>query len=351
MSQPPKYSKIMETVRRRVESGVYGPARMLPSERTLARELGANHETVNKAIAHLVAEGLLYRKGGIGTFICPPDVCRSAGPRTAVVDILLYRRGIQLFRAASFHEEIVFSLQDRLGSVGLGCNIVPVLDVEDFSTHVRDADGFVITGFLPKQHLDIIEDAGRPIVALDFSPPSPRVTPVVVEHRAIGYLCRHLVELGHRRIAFVKGPGFDAAEELRLLAFRSYMETGGLPENLPRVFSMSPDDPSDTERLVRTLEGCTAVMAADDFLAVKIRNILHRAGVHVPRDVSLTGYGNLSIMHSLYPTLTTADVDRDALCDAVVGEMEAWLAGRGSTETRGFASAPVMRASTAPPRA
>jgi len=65
----PKYRAIMEKIRQRIAQGAYGPDRMLPSERSLAREFATNHETANKAVAHLVAEGILYRRRGIGTFV------------------------------------------------------------------------------------------------------------------------------------------------------------------------------------------------------------------------------------------------------------------------------------------
>jgi len=263
------------------------------------------------------------------------------------MDILLYKHASELFDASSFHEEIVFSLQNRLAARGFGCNIVPVRDVEDFDAYARRVQSFVIGRLLPYRYLETIERADKPVVTLNFSSPLTRSTAVVVEHRAIDALCRHLVDLGHSRIAFVKRPGFHLGQEERLLRFRTFMEMAEITDNCERVFELEPSDEDTAGRLLRELTGCTAVMAADDFLAIKVRHLAMSARVAVPEDLSLTGHGNLSITRSLYPTLTTADVDREALCAAVVEAVEEGLARRGRSETRRLASYPVVRFSTA----
>ena len=61
----------MNWIEDRIDRGYYPPDQPLPSERVLATELSASHETVNKAVSSLVAQGLLFRKRGIGTFVKP----------------------------------------------------------------------------------------------------------------------------------------------------------------------------------------------------------------------------------------------------------------------------------------
>ncbi len=338
----------MESIRERIRAGVYGPGQALPAERTLAREFGTNHETANKAVAHLVAEGVLQRRRGIGTFVA--SAATAAGQPNRIVDILIHKQAAELFGASSFHEEIVFLLQSRLAARGLGCNIVPVPDLSDFDSYAARAGGFVISKFLPYRYLDRIEKTGKPVVAVNFDPGLARCTPVIVEHRAVEQLCRHLLGLGHRRIAFARAPGFDFAAETRQLRFRAFMEMAELPANLERIVVVETGADAGQTSLPPQLLECTAVMAADDFAAIKLRQQLARAGLAVPEDLSLTGYGNLSITRSLYPTLTTADVDREALCAGVAEAIEEALDGGERWETRFFASRAVMRSSTAPPR-
>ncbi len=338
----------MEAIRERVRTGVYAPGRALPAERELAREFGTNHETANKAVAHLVAEGVLQRRRGIGTFVASP--AEAGAPRGRAVDVLIDKQGAELFGASSFHEEIVFLLQSRLEGRGIGCNIVPVRDLPDFDAYLARVDGLVISKALPYACLDRIERAGKPAVSLNFDPALPLCTPVLVEHRAVEELCRHLVRLGHRRIAFVRAPGFDAGAELRLLRFRAFMEMAELADNLGRIFTVSTGADAAEAPLPRELAECTAVLAADDFAAIKLRHQLARAGLAVPAQLSLVGYGNLSITRSLYPELTTADVDREAFCAGAVEAIEEALDGRGRTETRFYASRPVFRSSTGPAR-
>ena len=135
-----------------------------------------------------------------------------------------------------------------------------------------------------------------------------------MDQHGIDELAIHLSSLGHRNIGFVLSPHFQPLHEERLLRFRRTMQALELPHNLNKVCHVDPDDEAAPGRLLREVRGCTALMAADDFLAIKLKHLLARLSIAVPDDVSLCGFGNLSISHTLYPGLTTADTDREALC-------------------------------------
>jgi 2-aminoadipate transaminase len=68
-SATPLYAQIVEGVRRLIASGALGPGARLPAARQLARELGINRNTANNAYDELVAEGLLERYVGQGTYV------------------------------------------------------------------------------------------------------------------------------------------------------------------------------------------------------------------------------------------------------------------------------------------
>lgn len=340
----PKYRHIMEEIKTRVESGLYQVGAALPSERTLAKEFSTNHETANKAISNLVAEGLLFRRRGIGTFVTE-EVTEDL-KSSLTIDILLYGKASDLFHAASFHEEIVFALQQSIAERGYGCRITPVADVEDFKSYAREAQAFIASKFLPYGHIRTIQEAGIPLVTLNIDVTLPGVSAVLTENQAIDLLCRHLTDLGHTRIAFLRRPGHVATHDLREYRFKNFMQMMELRENLDRVCYIDPDEDAQSGRLVTELRSCTAVVAADDFIAIKLRHLLRRYRIIVPDDLSVTGFGNLSLAKTLFPELTTADVDRESLCKTLVDEAFRLMDGDSDGTTISFASFPVVRRST-----
>ncbi|MFN3614157.1 MAG: GntR family transcriptional regulator, partial [Rubrimonas sp.] len=68
-SDVPLYEMVDSLIRKRLVENVWGPGTMLPSEIQLAKELGVSQGTVRRALDALVAEGLLNRRQGLGTFV------------------------------------------------------------------------------------------------------------------------------------------------------------------------------------------------------------------------------------------------------------------------------------------
>jgi GntR family transcriptional regulator len=72
----PLYEQAIEALYLLVEDGVYRPGDMLPSEAALAGQLGVSRSTVREAIGHLVRDGLVIRRQGVGTFVAPRSPAR-----------------------------------------------------------------------------------------------------------------------------------------------------------------------------------------------------------------------------------------------------------------------------------
>lgn len=67
----PLYVQVKNYIRERIEAGEFKPHEALPGERVLVSRLGLSRTTVRQAIGDLVAEGVLYRRHGKGTFVAP----------------------------------------------------------------------------------------------------------------------------------------------------------------------------------------------------------------------------------------------------------------------------------------
>lgn len=127
----------------------------------------------------------------------------------------------------------------------------------------------------------------------------------------------HLVALGHRRIAHL-GASTDLSTGLvRHRAFADAMAARGLPVDPALVMTCERMTEAEGEAATRALfergdggDGPTAVVTANDLLALGCLDALAAAGRSCPGDVSVTGYNDIASMDRVHPPLTTVRVPR-----------------------------------------
>ncbi len=142
-------------------------------------------------------------------------------------------------------------------------------------------------------------------------------------------MVRHLVGIGHRRIAFIAGPqdNFDATERLA-----GYCEAIAESGTDVREFVLPGDFSEDSgyraaQRLLTLDERPDAVFAANDMTALGCLRAFNEAGVSVPDDVALAGFDDIPLARFVAPPLTTVRVPMaelgaralDGVADAVAG--------------------------------
>ena len=128
------------------------------------------------------------------------------------------------------------------------------------------------------------------------------------EHEAVGELMAHLVELGHRRIAHVRGHPDHGASEWRMAGYRSALRRAGLRYDPALVVDgeFSFDSGLAAGRhLLGLAERPTAIFAANDDMAAGVMRAASELGLRVPRDVSVCGFDNTPISQQIFPALTT----------------------------------------------
>lgn len=141
-------------------------------------------------------------------------------------------------------------------------------------------------------------------------------------------MARHLVRLGHRRVAMVSGSdsNFDARERLR--GFRAALAEAGVEgTEVPGGFTEAGGYHAALE-LLRRRERPTAVFCANDSMAVGVLSALRGAGLRVPEDVAVAGFDDIPIARYLSPGLSSVQVDVhrlgaraiEMLCQAIAGD-------------------------------
>jgi DNA-binding LacI/PurR family transcriptional regulator len=174
----------------------------------------------------------------------------------------------------------------------------------------RHCDGILLLGDMRDQPRLVTDLAGAsvPVVALWQGSQPSDVASVSVDNAAgIHAVLDHLVELGHRRIAFVGGPRLGDIEE-RHDAFVEHLQGLGAP--VPDDLLVSgPNDPAAGvaafHRLAELPEPPTAVVASSDVLATGLLRAAGERGLRVPHDVSITGFDDIPAAAFTVPALTT----------------------------------------------
>ncbi len=138
-------------------------------------------------------------------------------------------------------------------------------------------------------------------------------------------MVRHLLKIGHRSIATIKGPSGNIDAEERLRGFRAALQEAG-KETSP-VLELQGDFTESSgyrcaKQILRCLPRPTAVFAANDYMAVGLMSALGEAGLRVPQDIAVTGFDDIAIARYLNPPLTTVRVDAYELGEHAVRQ---WL--------------------------
>ncbi len=182
--------------------------------------------------------------------------------------------------------------------------------IDTFCEH--QVDGLVIA-VRTKGGIDLVRKLCRevPFVTLGAGLP-PDVPAVVVDGKhGVRLATRHLIDLGHKQIACIAGPSGWPASKERRQAWAQTIKSAGLKPGPCEEGDWSAQ--SGYEAAFRLLESAsgqfTAIMAANDQMALGALRALHANGLHAPGQISVVGYDDLPESRFFEPPLTTVHHD------------------------------------------
>jgi DNA-binding LacI/PurR family transcriptional regulator len=151
-----------------------------------------------------------------------------------------------------------------------------------------------------------------PVVAVSGHREMPGVTNIVLNHdRAARLALEHLANLGHQKIAFIKGQAFSSDTEIRWDSVRRTADSMRLAVNTELVGQLEGESSSPqlgyevTRKLLATGSPFTALFAFNDISAIGAIQALREAGRRVPEDVSVVGFDDIQSAAFQNPALTT----------------------------------------------
>ena len=138
------------------------------------------------------------------------------------------------------------------------------------------------------------------------------VTNIILDHaRAAELALKHLWQLGHRKIAFIKGQEFSSDTAVRWSNIQKKAHQIGLTIDSSLVAQLQGESPTPqpgieaAKSLLASGKNFTALFAFNDISAIGSIRAFRQAGLHVPQDISVVGFDDIESAAYQNPALTT----------------------------------------------
>ena len=213
------------------------------------------------------------------------------------------------------------------------------------------ADGFiVIINAVTADHVRAIQGAGTPVVTVGHRFPDVACPVVLADNRAgVAEAVSHLVEHGHRRIAFAGYLGVDDVRE-RHAAYRAALQAHGITPDPRLLFEADENQEAAGERVGHALIAAglpsTALVVGTDANAMGIMRVLTAAGYDLPADQAIIGFDDLQAAAYTTPRLSSVKQSFVALGRTAVSALtRAWRADPGAAGVHHVPTSLVVRES------
>ena len=312
-SSVPLHQQLSRVLAGQIADGRYRPGTAIPPERQLCSLYGVSITTVRQAVLDLAEKGMVERAVGRGTFVLAP---RPRGLRIGLLsthDLLISQESMT---------PIVAAMQEATGVAGSSLLHIhqdapgPMAGFLADVLRRREADALILFTHQPLHTEDVIELAasGVPYIVFNRYLDDREINCLVIDDReATERAVEYLFKLGHRRIVHVAGQQHITIGRDRAAGYRAAMRRYGLgPWVIDAGWTVEAGYAA-AEVILRAPKRPTAVVASGDTAAIGVLHAVRRAGLEVPRDLSVMGFANLPGSDLVDPPLTTMGYDRPAI--------------------------------------
>ena len=299
----PKYLLVEDHIRQQIKQRKI--IDKLPGERVLAKELGFSYMTIRKAIDNLVNEGLLYKVPTKGTYVADQ---KAQKPKTGTIGYFLDSR-IAGGLSSPYYAQIFNALEKE--ATRYGYSLIYFSDASDSKLHrvLKKTDGVIAT-CLPRIE-NIIQEIKKfvPVVAIDNSAADKTIPSVIIDNfNAEIESVDHLCSLGHERICFMTGLEDSDVGKNRYEGYKSGLIKNGAVVDPALIFRGNytfRSGVSGVEYFLSLEQRPSAIICANDSMAMGAISKLHQEGLEVPDDISIVGFDDIEMARQITPPLTT----------------------------------------------
>ncbi len=331
----------------------------------IAKRAGVSHSTVSRALrgSSLISEDTSERIRLIALEMGyhPSAAARSLKTnQTKALGVIV--RNID----DPFFSEILQGIEDIAQGEGYSLFISSSQNETDREKMIVNAmrehrvDGVIIcsTAFSSSQSREFVEHS-VPIVVINNQ--AAEDYRYAIHHDDVDggrQIARHLIDLGHRRIAYL-GNSISGRTTLdRLSGFQKEMQSAGLPIPSGYIHQVPGGEPehglAGADHFLNLADRPTALVCFNDMMAIGVLKGLHTAGIRVPHEISVTGFDNIVLSAYTTPPLTTFDQPKHFIGAEAARLLLGMLRTDPDKNTNGLKSQMLKgrllaRASTAPP--
>lgn len=303
---------VIEEMQARIDHGTFAAGRSLPSERYLAEQFEVSRLVIRQAIKELDNLGLISCKPNCRPVVKPrgPRLARrdQNGPRhlfiwlwpnTAYYSASCILKGIQSVAVPPDVRLVVGSASDSTGFEGCLASEDKFLRGVAADEHAAGLIIWYLGADQNRPALQEVRDAGIPMVFVDRRPPGPMDGDHVgIDNFAASQAAvRHLVGLGHGRIALVTNQDLASTVRERESGYRSALQEANIPFDYELVRHETVDEQEGIEPVLDGLLALetppTAIIGINDQIALQVYEGLQSRGVVVPRHMSVLGFDGL----------------------------------------------------------
>ena len=332
----------------------------LISIKDIARVAKVSHSTVSRALHNspLVSHETAQRIR---------EIAREKGYRpSAVARSLVTRRtktiGVVVTRIADpFIAEVVNGIEEVANDHGYSVflansNANPDREVKVVhSFHERRVDGILVTASrVGALYMPLLTEMRVPIVLINNQHPGEFVHSVMIDNvTASSQATEHLIQLGHKRIAYIGDQyGFQSDTE-RFAGYRRALEIADVPF-LPELIAHGDGNAEGgmhaMQKLLETVDPPTAVFCYNDMSALGALRSIRAKGMRVPDDISVAGFDDLFIASYTNPALTTISQPMKQMGSTAMEILLKLFNGATSQNNIKVQGQLIVRESTARPR-
>ncbi len=335
-ARTPLATQIAEQLISRVASGVVAAGDRLPASSDLAEHLGVNVHTVRAAYAQLAADDVITMQRGSRAVVLGYDASAARSGRVGVPTFMI---GVMVPHFSDYYAEFLQAVAESAEVEGW----LPVIcqtrqyEPKAVARHVdqllsRGVDGVIAVHYETPDAAETTATLATaaeilPLVFVDSA--NLDFGSHIVVDRVAGSLeaTRHLLDHGHRRVAYVSTPtGWSSGSELRRGYVRALHEAGLEPD--PDLVVAAGDmslgaGAKAAANLMQIHEPPSAIFCAGDILAWGALQQLRDMQLRVPEDVSLMGYGELPLSSLAGPPLSSTRLPARQLAELAVVTLRA----------------------------
>jgi DNA-binding LacI/PurR family transcriptional regulator len=322
-SNLPIFAQLRQQITWLIASGKFKPGDRLPTIRDLAEQLGIHMHTARQAYHALEADGLVETRPSRGTRVKPyngkkNDLAESALPSHTI--------GVLIPNIFSFYDPFLSGVEEVARRMGYMIIVCITRDNEELTLQsIRQLTAKKVDGIVSASTMSAFIEppallaGGPPFVFADS--PQFGANSILFDLENAGYLgTQHLIEHGHKRIAFITAPltwlnfndtymGYQRALAASSLDPSTSLRTSLEPDSVIQTPSYSLEDGYQAGlRLLESKNPPRAVFVSGDLMAVGVIRALRDNGKRIPQDFAVVSKDNIDIAGAVDPALTTVNL-------------------------------------------